>query len=43
MEVLNELALFAEQAMGWPITWTELRPLEMDKFQQWQRAHGISC
>ena len=34
---------FAEQAMGWPITWTELRPLETDKFQQWQRAHGISC
>ena len=34
---------FAEQAMGWPITWTELHPLEMDRFQQWQRAHGISC
>jgi len=33
---------FAEQAMGWPITWTELRPLEMDRFQQWQQAHGIS-
>jgi hypothetical protein len=33
---------FAEQAMGWPITWTELRPLEMDRFQQWQQAHGVN-
>ncbi len=33
---------FAEQAMGWPITWTELRPLETDRFQQWQQAHGVS-
>jgi len=32
-----------EAVMGWPITWTELRPLEMDKFQSWQRQHGLSC
>jgi hypothetical protein len=32
---------FAEQAMGWPITWTELQPLETVKFQQWQQAHGV--
>jgi len=33
---------FAEQAMGWPITWTELQLLETVKFQSWLRQHGIS-
>ena len=32
-----------EWMMGWPIGWTELKPLEMDKFQQWQQQHGIYC
>ncbi len=31
---------FAEEVMGWPIMWTELAPLEMDKFQQWRDSHG---
>lgn len=31
---------FAEYVMGWPIMWTELAPLETDKFQQWLSAHG---
>ncbi len=26
--------------MGWPVGWTELRPLETDKFRQWSRSHG---
>ena len=26
--------------MGWPIGWTELRPLAMDKFLEWQRQHS---
>lgn len=29
-----------EWLMGWPIGWTDLKPLETDKFQQWQRLHG---
>jgi len=29
--------------MGWPIGWTGLEPLEMDRFQQWLRSHGASC
>jgi len=29
-----------EWRMGWPIEWTDLKPLEMDKFQQWQHSHG---
>lgn len=29
-----------EWMMGWPIGWTDLQPLEMDKFQQWLHAHG---
>jgi hypothetical protein len=31
---------FSEWLMGWPIGWTDLKPLEMDKFQQWQQWHG---
>jgi hypothetical protein len=30
-----------EWLMGWPIGWTALQPLEMDKFRQWWRSHGI--
>ena len=30
---------FAEQAMGWPIMWTELKPLETDKYHSWQLQH----
>lgn len=31
---------FAEWLMGWPIGWTELLPLGMDKFQHWQQQHS---
>ena len=31
---------WVEWLMGWPIGWTDLRPLGMDKFQQWLRSHG---
>jgi hypothetical protein len=30
----------AEWLMGWPLGWTDLKPLEMDKFQKWQEQHG---
>ncbi len=33
--------LFAEWLMGVPLQWTDLKPLAMDKFQQWQQQHGI--
>lgn len=33
---------FAEIAMMWPSTWTELAPLETAKFQQWLQQHGKS-
>jgi hypothetical protein len=29
--------------MGWPIGWTDLKRLEMDKFRPWLRRHGVSC
>jgi hypothetical protein len=29
-----------EWRMGWPIGWTDLEPLEMDRFQQWLGLHG---
>ncbi len=31
---------WVEWFMGWPIGWTELKPLEMDKFQEWLRQHS---
>jgi hypothetical protein len=31
-----------EWRMGWPHRWTDLRPLAMDKFQQWLNLHGRS-
>ena len=33
---------FAEWVMGWPITWTDLGPLETDKFRKWLRWHSPS-
>jgi hypothetical protein len=34
---------WVEWLMGWPIGWTELKPLAMDKFQEWQQQHSPSC
>lgn len=34
--------LFAELAMMWPMGWTDLKPLAMDKFLAWQQQHSIS-
>jgi hypothetical protein len=31
---------WVEWLMGWPIGWTDLRPLEMDRFREWQQQHG---
>ncbi len=31
---------WVEWLMGWPIGWTESRPLAMDKFRQWQQQHS---
>ncbi len=31
---------WVEWFMGWPIGWTELRPLAMDKFQEWLQQHS---
>jgi hypothetical protein len=33
---------WVEWLMGWPIGWTGLAPLAMDRFQQWWRSHGGS-
>lgn len=29
-----------EWLMGWPIGWSDLQPLEMDRYQQWQSERG---
>jgi hypothetical protein len=31
---------FVEELMLWPTGWTDLKPLEMDKFQQWRQQHS---
>ena len=31
---------WVEWLMGWPLGWTDLRPLGTDKFRQWQNSHG---
>jgi hypothetical protein len=31
---------FPSWLMGWPIGWTNLMPLAMDKFREWQQQHG---
>jgi hypothetical protein len=31
---------WVEWLMGWPIGWTDLKPLETDKFRLWLRSHG---
>lgn len=46
-QMLRRLGLWptvtlCENLMGWPEGWTAPRPLEMDKFRQWQRLHGKS-
>ena len=34
---------FTEWMMGWPLDWTDLKPLEMGKFQSWRQQHSIYC
>jgi hypothetical protein len=33
---------WVEWLMGWPQGWTDLAPLETDKFQEWQQQHGAN-
>ena len=33
--------MFVEWIMGWPLGWTDSKPLEMDKFRRWRRSHGV--
>lgn len=33
---------WTEWLMGWPIGWTDLKPLATVRFQQWQQQHGES-
>ena len=32
--------MWVEWLMGWPLGWTDLKPLEMDKFQEWRQKHS---
>lgn len=38
---LNICPSYAEWLMMWPLGWTELKPLEMDKFQEWLQQHSL--
>lgn len=32
---------FAELTMMWPLGWTDLKPLAMDRFLEWQQQHSL--
>jgi hypothetical protein len=32
---------WTEWLMGWPLAWTDLKPLATDRFQQWLHSHGV--
>jgi hypothetical protein len=32
--------MWVEWLMGWPLGWTDLKPLAMDRFQSWQQQHS---
>ena len=32
--------MWVEWLMGWPLGWTDLKPLETDRFQKWLEEHG---
>jgi hypothetical protein len=34
---------WVEWLMAWPLGWTDLKPLAMDKFQSWQQQHLEYC
>ena len=34
---------WTEWLMGWPVGWTDLKPLVMDRFLLWLDLHGVSC
>jgi DNA (cytosine-5)-methyltransferase 1 len=40
LQGLAHLGYDARWLMGWPIGWTGLEPLAMDRFRQWLRLHG---
>jgi hypothetical protein len=31
---------WVEWLMGWPLAWTDLKPLEMGRFLEWLDSHG---
>jgi len=34
---------WVEWLMGWPSGWTDLKPLEMARFHEWQQQHSTVC
>jgi len=34
---------WVEWLMGWPLGWTDLKPLAMDRFREWQQQHFPCC
>lgn len=39
---LNASPDYVEWLMIWPMGWTDLKPLAMDRFQEWQQLHSLS-
>jgi hypothetical protein len=34
--------MWVEWLMGWPLGWTDLKPLAMDRFHSWRQQH-LNC
>lgn len=34
---------WVEWLMGWPLGWTDLKPLATDRFREWQQQHSAFC
>lgn len=34
---------WVEWLMGWPLGWTDLKPLETGRFRLWQESHSMPC
>lgn len=34
--------MWVEWLMGWPLGWTDLKPLAMDRFHSWQQQHFVN-
>lgn len=40
---VSDVSEWVEWLIGWPLGWTDSKPLATDKYQQWQQQHSAFC